>query len=156
MKVGAAWGWDGRGGVRLRGCEWKAEGAGPSQSRREVCFGGCDDSVTIWGRRGAGWGWEDGEGGLNRRKANAYRWDGGWGAYWSAVCLLFRRSVANRGPGVYISQCGDEDAPSGDMEMYSRLCNLASLHVAYIFTPPPHNVCGRRHWPQRSKSCDFS
>lgn len=54
MKVGAAWGWDGRGGVRLRGCERKAEGAEPSQSRREVCFGGCDDSVTIWGRRGAG------------------------------------------------------------------------------------------------------
>lgn len=99
-------------------------------------------------------GWAGG--GLNRRKANAYRWDGGWGAYWSAVCLLFRRSVANRGPGVYISQCRDEDAPSGDMEMYSRLCNLASLHVAYIFThPTPQNVFGRRHWLQRSKSRDF-
>lgn len=68
MKVGAAWGWDGRGGVRLRGCEWKAEGAEPSQSRREVCFGGCDDSVTIWGRRGAGWGREDGEGGWAEEK----------------------------------------------------------------------------------------
>lgn len=35
------------------------------------------------------------------------------GVYRSAVCLLFRRSAANRGPGVYRSQCGDEGTPSG-------------------------------------------
>lgn len=100
-------------------CEWK-QGIKPSQGLLEAARGR-DDSVAIWCKTGVGQG---------REKTNAYRWDEGRGAYWSAVCLLFWSLLANRGPSVYYlqRQCDDEDAPSGDMEMCIKVCNSASLH----------------------------
>lgn len=119
MKEGGWLGWR-KAGERMRrkGAGWSRP---PLSLLGRVLLGGRDDlrvagfcfvflCILFAGRMG--WG----GGGLNRRKAYACRWEGGggafgrgmgaWGAYRSAVCLLFRRSVANRGPGVYRSQCG--------------------------------------------------
>lgn len=113
-----------RGGVRVKG---------RGSSRRSACLRLRGDVMTAWQFDvKQGLGKDEWMVGLNNNKKNAYRWDEGRRAYWSAVYLLLWGSLANRGPSVYHlqRQCGDGDAPSGDMEMCIKLCNSACLHDA--------------------------
>lgn len=107
----------------------KSQGIKPTHGRLEAARGR-DDSVAIWCKTGVGQG-QKGVG-TERKKQTMLQTGRRAGAHRSAVCRLFVSSLANRGPSVdhLQRQCEDEDAPSGDMEMCTKLRNSACLHDA--------------------------
>ena len=110
----------GRGSSRHRGCTRAA--------------GGCDDRVTIWGKRGVGSGWSGWSGwGFEQKKSQCLQM--GWRVGSLLIsCLSSPQKISGkqRPRCLSCSQCEDEDGLSGDMEMCSKLCNTACLHDAYI------------------------
>lgn len=98
----------------------KSQGIKPAHGLLEAARG-CDDSMAIWCKTGVGQG-QKGVG-PERKKQTMLQTGRRAGAHRSAVCRLFVSSLANRGPSVdhLQRQCEDEDAPSGDMEMCTKL-----------------------------------
>lgn len=116
----------------LRGEEEEVRVKARGSSRRTACLkprGGRDDSVAIWCKTGVGQG-QKGVG-SERKKQTMLPTGRRAGAHRSAVCRLFASSLANRGPSVdhLQRQCEDEDedAPSGDTEMCTKLRKFSTF-----------------------------